>query len=158
MNFCYIFKKIALLSITALSLSSCAREISSDLYTARQVGEASITYPGVIKNVREVCMQEGERLQDNGLGIVGGGVAGGVIGSAVGKGNLLPTALGALAGAVTGSVVEKKLKQQTALEYVVELDNGQLLTIVQGRDHLFNVGQPVYVITCQTGRSRITPR
>jgi outer membrane lipoprotein SlyB len=71
------------------------------------------------------------QLEDNGLGIAGGGVAGGVIGNAVGRGNFVPTAFGAVAGAVAGSFVEKKLKQQMALEYVVELYNGNLMTIVQ---------------------------
>lgn len=141
---------------TIMLFTSCARQITSDVYASRQVGEVSATYPGIIKNVREVCVEQGEELQENGLGIAGGGIAGGAIGSALGKGNFIPTAAGAIAGAVAGSLVEKKLKQQMAFEYVVQLDNGGLMTVVQGKDQVFDIGQPVYIIVSQTGRSRIT--
>lgn len=147
-----------LLTVSILILSSCARQISSDMYVARQVGEASITYIGVIRNVREVCVEQGDQLEDNGLGISGGGIAGGVLGSTIGKGHVIPTVAGAIAGAVTGSLIEKKIKQQIALEYIVELNHGGLMTVIQGRDQLFNIGQPVYVIVSQTGRSRIIPQ
>lgn len=139
-------------------LTSCAREISSDVYTARQAGEISTTYMGSIKNVREVQVAQGEQLEENSLGMAGGGITGGVLGNSIGRGNLLPTAAGALAGAVAGSFIEKKLKQQTALEYVVELNDGSLITVVQGRNQEFIINQPVYVIVSQSGRSRITPQ
>lgn len=151
---------LMLLSASTMILSSCAKEISSGVYSAHQVGEVSVTYSGVIRNVREVCIEGSDNLEENGLGIIGGGVVGGVVGSNIGKGNgrLLPTAVGAIAGAVGGSLIEKKLKQQTGFEYIVHLDDGMLMTIVQGRDYFFQVGQPVYVITSNSGRSRITPQ
>lgn len=115
-----------------------------------------MTYAGVIKNVRPVTVEHGENLEDNGLGIAGGGIAGGVIGNAVGRGNFAPAAAGAVVGAVAGSFLEKKLKEQTGLEYVIELDNGGMMTVVQGQDQVFGVGQPVYVLMSPGGRSRIT--
>jgi outer membrane lipoprotein SlyB len=115
-----------------------------------------MTYPGIIVNVREICVENGEQLEDNGLGIVGGGVAGGVLGSAIGRGNFAPTAAGAVAGAVAGAFVEKKLKQQCALEYIVQIDNGGLMTVVQGKDQVFYINQPVFVMVSSGGRSRIT--
>lgn len=149
-------KQIILLAMSALLLTSCAREISSDVYVARQVGEVSTTYAGVIRSVREVCVEAHGQLEDNGLGIAGGGLVGGVLGSSIGRGHFVPTAVGAIAGAVTGSLIEKKAKQQNALEYVVQLENGELITVVQGLDQVFNPGQPVYVMVSQWGRSRIT--
>lgn len=151
-------EKILLLLISAVLFTSCARHIESDTYASRQVGEVSTTYAGVIRNVREVCVGQGEQLEDNGLGIAGGGLTGGVVGSAVGGGRFIPTAIGAVAGAVTGAFVEKKLKQQMAFEYIVELYNGNLITVVQGQDQVFNPGQPVYVLVSQMGRSRIIPQ
>lgn len=151
-------KQIVLLAIGALLCTSCARQISSDVYASRQVGEVSTTYAGTIKSVRQVMVQNGEQLEDNGLGIAGGGIAGGVIGNAVGRGNFAPTAAGAIVGAVAGSFLEKKLKEQNALEYIVQLDNGALMTVVQGEDQVFNIGQPVYVLVSPWGRSRITPQ
>lgn len=149
-----------LITAAAMLLSSCAKEISSGVYSSRQVGEASVTLPGVVVSVREVCVEGSDRLQDNELGIIGGGVVGGVIGSNIGKGNgrILPTAVGAIAGAIGGSMIEKKLNQQAGFEYVVQLDDGRLMTIVQGNDMLFQMGQPVYVILGYQGRSRITYR
>ncbi|MFI5343164.1 MAG: hypothetical protein ACHQUC_02975 [Chlamydiales bacterium] len=158
MNRTRIFSSFLLVMMSAVLITSCAREISSDVYASRQVGKVSITYAGIIKNVREVTVEQGDQLEDNGLGIAGGGIAGGVIGSAVGRGNFAPTAAGAIVGAVAGSLVEKKLKQQPALEYVVELDQGGLLTVVQGNDQVFGVGQPVYILVSPSGRSRITPQ
>ena len=150
--------KWILLVVSAILFTSCARQIESDVYASRQVGEVSTTYPGVIRNIREVCVGEGEQLEENGVGIAGGGVAGGVLGSAIGKGRFAPTAIGAVAGAVTGAFVEKKLKQQMAFEYVVELYNGNFITVVQGQDQCFGIGQPVYVMISQMGRSRIVPQ
>lgn len=149
-------KHFLFLTMGALLLTSCAREISSDVYASRQVGEVSMTYSGVIRSVRPITVEHGENLEDNALGIAGGGLAGGVIGNAVGRGNFVPTAAGAVVGAVAGSFVEKKLKTQTALEYVVQLDDGGLMTVVQGQDQVFQVGQPVYVLASPQGRSRIT--
>lgn len=149
---------VLLLTMSTMLITSCARQISSDVYASRQVGEVSTTYAGIVKNVREVTVEQGDQLENNGLGIAGGGIAGGVIGSAVGRGNFAPTAAGAIVGAVAGSLVEKKLKQQQALEYIVELDQGGLLTVVQGMDQAFVIGQPVYVLVSPQGRSRITPQ
>ena len=149
-NFINVFS----IACITIGLTSCAREISSDVYVANRVGEVSTTYSGIVRNVRQVCVDASESLGDNQTGIIGGAATGGLIGNAFG-GNLLPTAVGAVAGAVGGSMIEKKLKQQSALEYIVEIENGGLMTIVQGNDNFFNIGQPVYVIVSQSGRSRI---
>ena len=148
-------KQMILMVLFGLALTSCARDISTDVYASRQVGEVSTTYEGVVRSVRPVTVEQAEQLENNKLGITGGGLAGGMIGSAVGKGNLAPAAIGALAGAVAGSFAEKKLKSQTALEYTVQLGDGSLLTVVQGQDQTFGVGQPVFVIASPCGRSRI---
>lgn len=147
-------KILTLAIILSSSLTSCARNISSDNYVASNVGEVSTTYAGVVRSVREVCVDQSDQLGGNQAGIVGGGAAGGLVGNALG-GGLLPTAAGAIVGAVGGSFIEKKLKQQSALEYVVQLENGDLMTVVQGLDNAFCIGQPVYVIVSQCGRSRI---
>lgn len=150
-------KYFLLLALCLSFCTSCARQISSDVYASRQVGEVSTTYAGYIRSVREVSMQQGEQLEENGMGVAGGGILGGALGNSMGRGNFLPTAVGAIAGAVTGSLIEKKLKQQSAYEYIVELENKGLVTIVQGTDQFFLIGQPVYVIVSQSGRSRIIP-
>src|SRR3989442_813700 len=100
-------------------MSSCARDISSDIYSARHVGEASVTYSGVIVHARAITVQDSEQLQDNGMGIIGGGIAGAYLGNKIGKGegNTLATVGGALAGATAGAFAEKALKTQNGIEY-----------------------------------------
>lgn len=151
------FITVLLTGSLLMSLTSCGRQISSNVYSSGRVGEVSTTYPAVIKNVRQVCVAEGDRLEDNKTGMIGGAVAGGAVGSACG-GRFLPTAVGALAGALGGTLIEKNLKEQRAFEYIVETENGCLYTVVQGTDSLFGIGQPVYLIISQNGRSRIIPR
>lgn len=143
-----------------VSLTSCAREISSNVYAADSVGEASRTFSGVVISARQVTVQDAERLQDNGLGIIGGGLAGAYAGSHVGKGegNTLATIGGAVVGATAGAFAEKQLKTQQGMEYVVKLDNGEAMTVVQAVSPQFGVGQNVYVIISQQGRSRVISR
>lgn len=141
-------KYILLITFASVLFTSCACHV----YPPRQVGEACMTYSGCIVNVRPVCVQQ----QQTGLGAVAGGVAGGAIGSVIGRGCLAPTAFGAIAGAVVGSAVEQNNGRQTGFEYVIQLDNGQLMTVVQGCDTFFQCGDPVYVSMSGSGRSRVT--
>lgn len=140
--------------------TGCAREISSNVYSADHVGEASKTFSGVVISARQITVQEKERLEENGLGIVGGGLAGAYAGSHVGKGegNMLATVGGAIAGATAGAFAEKALKTQQAMEYIVKLDNGEAMTVVQGMQPSFGTGQNVYVMIGQSGRSRLISR
>ncbi len=152
---------VTLLGCAFASLfSSCGREISSNVYASNAVGEVSRTEPGVIINLRHVTVQDSEHLQDNALGIIGGGVAGAYLGNMVGKGrgNTLATAAGGLAGATAGAFAEKALKTQDGIEYVINLENGDSRTVVQGPQPAFTVGQRVWVIESNQGRSRIIPR
>jgi outer membrane lipoprotein SlyB len=148
-------------ALTAIGLfTGCAREISGDVYDQRHVGEASQTFPGVIMHVRNVAVVGSENLQDNGLGILGGGAAGAYAGSQFGKGqgNTLATIGGALAGATAGAFAEKALKKQQGTEYIVQLDNGSSMTVVQGPNPAYSVGQSVFVVIGHKGRSRVVSR
>ena len=143
-------------ALIALVLSGCARNISSDVYSESHVGEASRTFRGVVTHVRQVQVAP-EKLEENiigaGAGALGGGLAASHIGG--GKGQIAATAAGAIAGGLAGAYAEKMLKTQDALEYSVELRNGEMRTIVQGPNPAFSVGQPVLVIVSHQGRSRI---
>lgn len=140
--------------------TACAPQVSSRVYSSRHVGEASATYPGVVVSVQEVFVEESDRMEDHPTGVLAGGLLGAGAGSMVGKGkgNFLTTAGGAVAGAIAGSFVEKKLKEQTAFEYVVQLDSGSHVTIVQGGPEPLEVGAPVFVLMGHRGRSRLIPR
>lgn len=147
---------VSLIALSSL-FASCARTISSDIYSANHVGETSKTYAGVIVASRIVTIQDKERLEENGLGIIGGALGGGLAGSYVGKGtgNTLATVGGALAGATVGAFAEKTLKTQNGIEYVVSLDNGESVTVVQGPEPRLSEGQRVLVMVSKKGRSRV---
>ncbi len=158
----FAYRALLFCSLFAAStfFSSCARQISSDVYSGASIGETSTTYAGVIVNARKVLVQDQEYLEDNGLGLAGGGLAGAAIGSQFGKGsgNTLATIAGAVAGAVGGAYAEKALKEQEAIEYIVALDNGETRTVVQGPQPQLQSGQKVWLMVSYQGRSRIIAR
>ena len=139
---------IALSVASAGLLSGCARNISSNTYTAKHVGEASFTYQGTILSAREVQVKEHEYLGDNstgaGVGALGGGLAGSQVGS--GNGQIAGVVGGAVIGGIAGMFAEDALKEQTGIEYTVRLTNGALMTVVRGKDAVYPAGQRVFVI------------
>jgi outer membrane lipoprotein SlyB len=141
-------------------IGGCARNISSSTYDAKTLGSASSTYPCTVVSVRKVMVEEGDRLEDNETGRLMGAIAGGVLGNAVGKGRgrIVTTAAGALAGAAAGAYAEKSLKSQEAFEYIVQLQSGEMRTIVQGVDTVFAPGQSAFLIVDPRGRSRLISR
>lgn len=136
--------------------SGCAKDLGVKHYSDQTVGEASKTYRGTVLNVTKVRVGPDE-LGKSKAGAIVGGVGGAVIGSRFGRGGgaLAGTLIGAVAGAVGGAFAEKALKTQDALEYVVELDNKSLMSVVQGMDETFPKGARVLLIVGEKGRSRI---
>jgi outer membrane lipoprotein SlyB len=153
------FRIVAAAMATSLALASCARQISPGVHTGNTVGEVQSTYVGTLQSARVVMVQEDELLEDNRTGGLIGGVAGGAAASRVGQGTGKAVAIagGALAGAALGALAERGIKRQQAMEYIVRLDNGQLLTVVQGLEPQISVGQRVYVQESQRGRGRVLP-
>ncbi len=159
MNFKMKNINIIMLSTLCVLISGCAKDLSSDSYSSSQAGEIAATYRGKVLSVRKIMVENGDSLGSNivgaGLGAVGGGVLGSMIGQ--GKGRLLATAAGAAVGGVGGAMAEKKLKQQEALEYIIQLDNGNTVTLVQGLSPYLSVGTRVFVHSSNNGRSRVVP-
>ena len=60
---------------------------------------------------------------------------------------------GAVIGALAGSAIEKGVTNQNGMEYVVQAENGNLITLVQGAEPAFSMGDHVMVL--YGGRSRI---
>ncbi len=154
-----IFRGVAIVAVASLALGACARQISPGVYTGDHVGEVRETYVGTLQSARVVLVQEDELLEDNRTGGLLGGVAGGAAASRIGQGTGKAVAIagGALAGAALGAMAERSVKRQEAMEYIVRLDNGALLTVVQGLQPQIGVGQRVYVQESARGRSRVLP-
>ena len=156
-----VIKMSSIFCFGLLLMSGCARDISSDSYEETSLsGPASNSYACKVVSVRKVKVTASDSLDKNATGAIMGGVAGGVAGSMIGqgKGNTLATGLGALAGAVAGAYAEKKLKEQVAYEYVVELKDGSMKTVVQGLNNVLAVGQDAILIEGGRGRSRLIAR
>lgn len=124
---------------TAILMGACTSNIDSSHYTTSNVGTAAAARPCTVISVRQVTVQS-----DNNLGALFGAGLGGVAGYSVGGGKTAHT-LGAIAGAglggLAGDAAQDKLSKQAAYEYVVKLDNGQIMTLSQGTDVLLAQGQ-----------------
>ncbi len=152
-------RSVAVILAAALALGGCAREIGGSTVDSSQIGGAVATERGVIESVRMVQVQEGDRLQDNLIGAGVGGLAGGVAGSRIGGGfgRTVATGAGAIAGAAVGAAAQQQLGRQSAVEYVVRLSFGRLVTVVQADAQPLPVGAAVFVQTGQGQRARVIP-
>ena len=144
--------------IAAVFLAACTSNLNTNSYQTSAAGKVNSVQEGVIINVRQVRIA----TENGGVGTLAGGIAGGVLGSTVG-GSSVANTLGAVGGAVVGGALGSKaqegLSAQTGYEYIVKLDSGKAVTLTQGADTIFTVGQPVYVLDADYGdRARIIPR
>ena len=132
-----------ILLVFCFLLFSCASDINDDSYDYSSVGNANGVGQGVIVDVRPVQIQGNSQA-----GSLVGGLAGGVAGSTIGegKGSVLASVGGALLGAFIGGVTQKELSEQKALQYIVRLSDGNMITVIQGLNNRLAVGQRVFVL------------
>jgi outer membrane lipoprotein SlyB len=108
--------------IVALFTTSCARNMDSNVYSSSS--PAGKVLEGKVISARPIVIKDNDKLQDNGMGMLGGGVAGAVAGSAAGKGTGKGLAVvgGGLIGAVAGALIQDKLSTSDGMEYIVRID------------------------------------
>ena len=142
-------KKFLILCFAA-ALTACTANLNTSSYQTSATGKVNSVQEGVVINVRQVRIA----TENGGVGSLAGGVAGGAAGSMIG-GNSAVNVIGAVGGAVLGGI----LGLRHGYEYIVKLDSGKAVTLTQGADTVFKVGQPVYVLDADYGdRARIIPR
>ena len=132
-------KKILAVLVPAVMLTSCQADIDSYQYGTSSVGQANAAAQCRVINVRPVKVKS-----DNELGTLIGGAAGGVAGYGIGgdsTAHWLGSIGGAVLGGIAGNAAQGALSSQNAYEYIVELNNGQVMTITQGTDTLLSPGQ-----------------
>lgn len=146
-----------LIAVICASLTSCSKEISSDVYVTATVGEVNSTYTGIVRKARVVRVEDGDCNDEYAAGAVVGGVAGGIVGACAvdDEPNPIATTAGAVGGLIAGTMIEKRLRSQRGIEYTIELERGDLVTIVQGTRNPIAEGTPVYLIIGGYGRSRV---
>ncbi len=148
-----ISKQFIFITLMLSSLTACTPNISPDLYATTETGQASHTEGGVVVNARPVAVTGS--ADGNNWGALGGGAAGAVAGSAIGGGarmNILGGIAGAVGGAILGNAIQNSATTQQGMEYIVKLDNGNLVTVTQSVRPIFNECQKVYVIFGQQVR------
>lgn len=132
-------KNIVLVTVAALSLAACGRNLDSSTYTSgAPVGK--VVY-GTVISARAVTVKDTDSSKSNVLGGVAGGALGGVAGSTIGSGSgqSLATIGGVIAGAMLGSAAEDQLSTSTGNEYIVQLDGAKATTNnVSKRDYRIN--------------------
>ncbi|MQP76825.1 hypothetical protein CQ393_13100 [Stenotrophomonas sp. MYb238] len=138
------------------SVAACAPNVRTDSYSIGSVGQVNRTVAGTVVSVRPVSI-DGNR----GGGTAAGAALGGVAGSQVG-GSDAANAIGAIGGivigAIAGAATERAASKTTGLEYVVQTENGNLMTIVQGSDPVFSKGAKVLVLYGSPSRIIVDPR
>lgn len=140
----------------AIATAACTPNVRTDSYSIGSVGQVNRTVAGTVISVRPVAI-DGTR----GGGAAAGAAAGGVAGSQVG-GSDAAGAIGAIGGivvgAIAGAAIERSASQAAGLEYVVQTENGNLMTVVQGADPLFPEGAKVLVLYGSPSRVIADPR
>lgn len=141
--------------LASMLVSGCAPSLSSNVYSRDETRIAQEVQFGTVEYVRTVQI-EGTKSP---IGSTAGAAIGGIGGSELGKGGK-SSAIGAIGGAVIGGLIgaaaEEGLTRQAGIEVTVRLDNGRLLSVVQGADEPFAPGERVRILTTYNGTMRIT--
>ena len=150
-------KTSVVVALAALSLIGCASDISPKTYSVGSVGQINRTIAATVISVREVDV-----AGTTGVGGSAGTAAGAVAGSSAGgnnsRGNIVGAIGGAVIGGLAGAAIEANATKQKGMEYVVETENGNLMTIVQGIEPVFTTGQKVLVLYGSPSRLIADPR
>jgi outer membrane lipoprotein SlyB len=124
-------RTVAFVLVPALSLAGCAHP-SGSTYQAGDVGRTIETAQGSVISSRPVSISG----DVNAVGPLAGGAAG-AAGSALafsgGSNTGLIAVLGGLIGAGIGYISQQQLNNREGIEYVLEMDDGRTVTLVQNR-------------------------
>ena len=134
-----------LIGVTVVGLIGCVAAPSPQTYSVGSVGQINRTVAATVVNAREVGVA-GTTSVGGGVGTAVGAVVGSVAGGKNARGNIVGAIGGALVGGLAGASIEANATTQRAVEYVVETENGNLMTLVQGGDPVFFAGQKVLVL------------
>jgi outer membrane lipoprotein SlyB len=125
--------KIFAAAVLAVSVAGCSHQ-TSQTYNADEVGRVIETSHGVVLSSRVVQISgEGEQ---SGYGPLLGGATGASAGYLIGGHDayqVIGTVLGGLIGAGVGWAGEQTVDSREGIEYVMRLDSGKEVTLVQSR-------------------------
>lgn len=137
-------------------VTGCSTNVSPTAYSVGAVGQVNRTVAARVISVRPV-----EISGTTGAGGAAGGALGATAGSGMGHGdraNLAGGIAGAVVGAIAGAAIEQSATRQSGFEYVVQTENNNLMTIVQGANPTFAVNDKVLVLYGAPSRLIPDPR
>lgn len=149
-------RSIAGACIAIAALGACTSNISPTSYSVGSVGQVNRTVAAKVISVRPVDI-----AGTTGAGGTVGGALGATAGSGIGHGdraNVAGAIAGAVVGAVAGAALEQGATRQSGFEYVVQTENDNLMTIVQGASPTFAVNDKVLVLYGSPARIIPDPR
>jgi len=121
-------KAVAGLLAGALALAGCAHP-SSSTYDSGDVGRTIETTQGSVVSSRPVRIS-GEA---NAVGPVAGGALGAAGSALAFQGSGLVAVIGGVLGAGVGYLTQQQLNNREGIEYVLQMDDGRTVTLVQNR-------------------------
>ena len=149
---------LALSSLVLLSLvvEGCTPNISPDAYNTTSTQQVNQVQKGLIASSSQVKVSGANSEGGNWAGILAGGAAGGIAGSMIGEGSASALAAvgGALVGGIVGDKAEDKLTSQNATQYMIQLNNGSMISVTQGGT-IIPVGTHVLVIEGKPARVQV---
>jgi outer membrane lipoprotein SlyB len=114
-----------------VSVAACSHP-SSTTYGDREVGQTIETAQGSVVSSRVVDVAGEPGFIGAGAGAAVGAAGGGL--AVNGPASLLVAIVGGLVGAGIGYMSEKQLGDRDGIEYVLQMDDGRLVTLVQNRE------------------------
>lgn len=114
-----------------LLLTACAQRQGEDVVKRGEVGVSRAVEFGTIIGMHEVTIMADDAAVGGGMLLGAGAGAGGGSYVGDGSGSTWATAGGAVAGALIGDMLATELGKSEGMEYLVQLRNGEVKTIVQ---------------------------
>lgn len=128
----------------SLLMVGCAQNVSPNTYQSGEVGVASRVVPGVVIAKRSVNIDANSGA--GGLaGVAAGAAAGSTMGSSTSS-NVVGAVGGAVVGGVAGNAIDKAVNHHQGYEYIIRLNKGRIISVVQEKDVQFRVNQRVLII------------
>ena len=121
-------RAVALLLVAALVLAGCAHP-SGTTYEAGDVGRTIETTQGSVVSSRTVKIAG----ESNAVGPVAGGALGAAGSALAFQGSGLVAVIGGVLGAGIGYLTQQQLNNREGIEYVLQMDDGRTVTLVQNR-------------------------
>ena len=147
-------KVLCLFMVVGLLAGCATKDLAGNVYSRDHARLAHTVKLGTIVALKSVRI-EGTK---SGMGAISGALLGGVIGNTIGSGTGQSVAQvgGGVLGTYAGSKVEEAISSQKGWEIIVELNDGQAVSIVQSATENWTKGEKVRILEAPDSTMRVT--